>query len=145
MIVCRYIDGTALVARTLHAHATDLALDSRFGSRENDAGYYAFHFYACLPVQISDMDWNAVEIPLSIEIQLTTQLQEVLKDLTHGFYEEARLRYPESDEDWKWQFETLRFKGSYIGHTLHLLEGIIVSLKTEVQTRAGATPDADEN
>jgi hypothetical protein len=46
-------------------------------------------------------------------------------------------------DDWKWQFDTPRFKGSYIGHALHLLEGIILALKNEVDR--GGSREGGEN
>ena len=145
MLVCRYIDGPAFVAEALRAHAEDVGVQSRYASRQNDAGYYAYHFYVTVPIEINTIDWIAEHVNLQVELQLTTQLQEVLKDLTHGFYEEVRVLPAPLGDDWKWQFETPRFKGSYIGHSLHLLEGIILALKREVETgkrEEGGKPDA---
>jgi hypothetical protein len=65
---------------------------------------------------------------VEFEIQLTTQMQEVLRDLSHSFYEEKRLSQ-DDDRQWKWDHKSALFRSSFMGHTLHLLEGVIVELR----------------
>ena len=38
---------------------------------------------------------------------------------------------------WKWQPSSAQFKGAFFGHTLHLLEGMIVELKNEMAKENG--------
>lgn len=129
ILVCRYLDGPAFLARELTKYATSSGLKTRFDSQQNERGYYAFHFYVKIPVEIVDLQWSARTIEVDVEVQLSTQLQDVLRDLTHKLYEELRLLSAAQTEDWKWDFKTNRFKASYLGHTLHLLEGLIVELR----------------
>jgi ppGpp synthetase/RelA/SpoT-type nucleotidyltranferase len=134
-IVCRFIDGPAYVARALGKYAKSMGLKHRSYSQQRDAGYYAYHFYVWLPLHFFDIDWKGVEAPLQIEIQITTQLQEVLKDMTHQFYELDRLRDSASGV-WKWEYSTSRFKIGYLSHSLHLLESVIVETRDTERKRS---------
>ena len=138
-LVCRYLDGPEFLAERLRARAEEMGLTAHYYSQQNERGYYAYHFYVKIPVEIVDKDWNASTVNVDVEIQLTTQLQEVLRSLTHKLYERMRLATPSADEKWKWDFGTNRFKASYLGHTLHLIEGLIVELRRATHEReAGA-------
>lgn len=128
ILVCRYLDGPEFLAQRLKARAEEMKLPARYYSQQNDRGYYAFHFYVSIPVEIVDLTWRPSTVEVQIEIQLSTQLQEVLRSLTHKSYEHLRLLTPTPDDGWKWDFGTERFKASYLGHTLHLIEGLIVEL-----------------
>ncbi len=72
------------------------------------------------------------DVNLQVEIQLTTQLQEILYKITHKNYEVLRDQRIEGDRSaWKWEVKTNRFRAGYLGHTLHLLEAIIMDLRDE--------------
>lgn len=78
------------------------------------------------------VDGNGVrnlDTEMMVEVQLTTQLQEVLYDLTHGLYEELRIKIEEPIAPWQWDYSSPRFKPSYMGHTLHMLEAIILEVR----------------
>lgn len=129
MVVCRYADGPAYLAGRLVEAAEQRGLACESYPLNNDAGYYGHHFYVLLPAYVMT---NA-EIAagnLKIEIQITTQLQETMRELTHKLYSEAREREVKP-ADSKWAFGTPQFKASYLGHTLHFLEGLIVELKRD--------------
>jgi ppGpp synthetase/RelA/SpoT-type nucleotidyltranferase len=125
-IVCRFIDGPAYLATKLTEYARSLGLNNKFYSQERDDGYYAYHFYVFIPVKLIDETFRQFEANMEVEIQITTQLQEVLRTLTHKFYEVNRLKPQINDAKWKWDFKSNRFKVSYLSHTLHLLESIII-------------------
>ncbi len=130
-LVCRYLDGPEFLAHELKACAEALGLSARYDSQQNERGYYAYHFYVKIPVEVLDIHWNATVVDVEIEVQLSTQLQEVLRTLTHKSYETLRLAEPTLDESWKWKYSEARFKASYLGHTLHLIEGLILELRRE--------------
>ncbi|XXF74987.1 hypothetical protein P2318_18110 [Myxococcaceae bacterium GXIMD 01537] len=130
-LVCRYLDGPEFLARELKARADALGLSARYDSQQNERGYYAYHFYVKIPVEVLDLQWTASLVNVEVEIQLSTQLQEVLRTLTHKSYEALRLSAPTLDESWKWNYSEARFKASYLGHTLHLIEGLILELRRE--------------
>jgi ppGpp synthetase/RelA/SpoT-type nucleotidyltranferase len=127
-LVCRFIDGPRFIAEQLTNYAKSLGLKSRFYSQERDEGYYAYHFYVTINVYFIDESFKKVNSEIEIEIQLTTQLQEVLKSLIHEFYQANRLKQS-SNSKWKWEYKTNRFRVGYISHALHLLESIIVEIR----------------
>ncbi|WP_164013901.1 hypothetical protein [Pyxidicoccus trucidator] len=133
-LVCAYLDGPEYVAQALSARADKLSLASDFYSRQQDSGYYAYHFYVDIEVELVRPTWRTFRAPVRVEVQLTTQLQEVLRALTHVFYEELRLQEQREGDEWKWNYSTGRFKASYLGHTLHLLEGTIMELRHTSQS-----------
>ncbi|WP_156652696.1 hypothetical protein [Methylobacterium sp. Leaf86] len=144
-LVTKYIDGPSFLAQKLVTHAESCNLQAEIDTMESDSGYYAYHFYTKIPVPIVSFDLNSKEaVPLSVEIQITTQLQEILRQLTHGFYEQLRIEPNQDRRAWKWDVDSPRFQASYLGHTLHLLEGMIVQLKNRAaaQTSEGDNTNA---
>ncbi len=81
-VVCKFIDGPAFLATRLVNYAESIGLSARSYSQERDEGYYAFHFYAKFEVDLVDLEWNIQKHAIEFEIQLATQLQDVLKELT---------------------------------------------------------------
>ncbi len=148
-LVCRYLDGPGFVAEKLEHGAQTAGLACDYDSVQHDRGYYAFHLYVKVPVDLFKSTTT-----ITVEIQLTTQLQEVVYDLTHGFYEDVRLmeRADQKREAWKWEYTSARFKAGYLSHTLHLLEGLIAEVRRErfappapeVQNERAAKPEATD-
>jgi len=66
-----------------------------FEAREE--GYYAAHLYTKREFEVPKVTWDTEEIEVSIEIQITTQLQEVIRKLLHKYYEEKRKRVKEEN------------------------------------------------
>lgn len=131
-LVCRFIDGPKFVAKKMAEYAKSLNLECSQYSQQRDEGYYAYHFYVKLPVILTDINWEESTIELNAEIQITTQLQDVLRSLTHKFYEENRLSPDNESTKWKWEFDSNRFRLGYLSHTLHLLESIILESRNKV-------------
>jgi hypothetical protein len=128
-IVCKYIDGPRFLTERLTKYATECKLASRYRSQQRDDGYYAYHFYIKIPVSMIDKDKEVVNVNVDIEIQLTTQLQEVLRQIAHLYYEDMRIGKSSDPSSWKWEFGSNRFRAGYLGHTLHLLEAIILDIR----------------
>jgi ppGpp synthetase/RelA/SpoT-type nucleotidyltranferase len=128
-IVCKYMDGPRYLADRLVAHADRLGLKARNKSQQNDDGYYAYHFYVRMPVEITSQEWTAAPASIEVEIQITTQLQEVLRALTHKLYETRRLDVNKDAHAWKWERKAARFRAAYLGHSLHMLEAVILDLR----------------
>ena len=64
------------------------------------------------------------------ELQLSTQLAEVITSLTHGLYEERRAASGDDrGGNWKWDAGSPLFRSAYLGHGLHLLEGVIQTFR----------------
>jgi len=130
-IVCKFIDGPSFATERLSQLAAQLHLENRWYSQEKDEGYYAYHFYAKFDVNFYDGHWKGQKSKIEMEIQVTTQLQEVLRGLTHHFYEQKRVQPDADTSKWKWEYKSNRFRASYLSHTLHLLEAVIVQSRDE--------------
>ena len=75
------------------------------------------------------MDFKTEKIMVSIEIQITTQLQEVIKKLLHKYYEERRKRIEKPSVKWQWDYKSDEFSTNYLGHILHYVEGMIMDIR----------------
>jgi hypothetical protein len=128
MIVCKYKDGPEYIADKLDKYAAGLGLGHRSGSREKDYGYYAFHFYVTFPCKLSE---KLVRTNVAIEIQITTQLQEALYQISHLQYERDRTSSSKPLKPWQWDFQSPRFKIGYLSHTLHFLEAILLETREQ--------------
>ncbi len=128
-LVCKFIDGPKFLTEKLIEFCQIMGAKCKCYSQERDEGYYAYHFYLFFDVSILGPDWIAQKIEATAEIQVTTQLQEVLKDLTHHYFEITRLEPKSYDDKWKWEVDSNRFRSAYMCHTLHLLEAIILDLR----------------
>jgi hypothetical protein len=71
---------------------------------------------------------------IEIELQLTTQLQEIVYKLTHEVYTAVRHQEHTDRDRWKWEYKTRRFRAGYLGHTLHMLEGLIAEMRDSAQS-----------
>ncbi|MEH1892195.1 MAG: hypothetical protein V7K92_23010 [Nostoc sp.] len=143
-IVCRFIDGPKFIAERLKKYAKSLGLKSHFYSQEREEGYYAYHFYVTIHIPFIDESFKRIVSEIEVEIKLTTQLQEVLKNLTHQFYEVNRLK-PGKTSKWKWDYRTNRFRVGYISHTLHLLESIIVEIRDNKTETSELSEDSEKD
>ena len=131
-IVCRYADSLEYLSERLVKKLQDIGFTSTFKRMSKTRGYYAYHVDVKIPVDYLDYGTGDVISDFaSFEIQITTQLQEVLYDLTHSLYEDIRVHKVKLDNDWEWKLDSPLFKAAYISHTLHLLEADIVSLRKE--------------
>jgi ppGpp synthetase/RelA/SpoT-type nucleotidyltranferase len=128
-IVCKYVDGPKFLAERLSEYANRLGLKNHYKSQQKYDGYYAYHFYLTIPVNMLSSDRELIIVDAEIEIQLTTQLQEAIRTITHVPYEKWRIQKEVDPNAWKWDLESTRFRAGYLSHTLHLLEAIIVEIR----------------
>lgn len=126
-ISCKFIDGPEIMAQKLTEIANSLDLRSEYFSRNYDDGYYAYHFYVYIPVEIDDGTPATGKHEVAVEIQISTQLKEVMYEILHKFYADERSK--SFSQDWKWKVGSAKFKSGYLSHTLHMLEGMIVELR----------------
>jgi ppGpp synthetase/RelA/SpoT-type nucleotidyltranferase len=129
-LVCRYLDGPKFVCHRLKEFCDRSGIENTHRGLSTEAGYYAWHYYFRIPVELS-IGGTVKTQKLWIEIQLTTQLAEVISSLTHGLYEKRREGNTD-DPDWKWEAASPQFRSSFIGHGLHLLEGVIQTFRDDV-------------
>lgn len=141
--VCKYLDGPQFVCNFLESICEKNGIEYSYRDLGTGAGYYSWHFYFKIPIAMMIAD-DVAEIKIWVEIQLSTQLAEVITGLTHELYESRREGGGSGDTDfWKWKPETRQFKAAYLGHGLHLLEGIIQQLKDEVFPKDNILPNVD--
>lgn len=128
LITVKYLDGVDFLLKKLEALCIECNLESnkKFEARED--GYYAVHIHIENEFEIPKKDWDTIKIPVIIEIQITTQLQEVIRKLLHRYYENKR-RLPNLDDSWKWDYKSNEFATNYLGHILHYIEGMIVEAR----------------
>lgn len=149
-IIYKYADSPAICCNHLKAFSDSLGLQSRSYSQASEEGYYAHHYYVKIPVNTVLLDFTTKKIDMTVEIQITTQFQDALRAITHPFYENRRLLAEPGNGDWKWDLDTPQFKASYLGHTLHLLEGMIVEIRKAMTNGTATaaqtpTPKGNEN
>lgn len=138
-IICRYMDGPQYICRHIKDKFDDMGIVCNYRDLSTEAGYYAWHFYFKMPV---DIIINKVieEISVWVEIQFATQLSDVISMLTHDIYKNRRSNVEGvANKTWKWEPTSREFRSAYLGHGLHLLEGVVQSLKDEVLGCAGAS------
>jgi hypothetical protein len=138
-IVVAYADGPEFVVRKIQELASRKTLTVRVKDHAQEKGYYAHHFYVHFPLNVSSPTdaarYPVVSVP--IELQVTTELQGTLREITHWLYERERLSGgPRAD--WKTQFGSGRFRAAYMAHSLRFIEAMVVDLRdgfTKDETR----------
>jgi len=133
MITVKYLDGVKFIIEKLEILCKDENITHEVTLEAKEEGYYAAHFIVKREFEIkksSGFDTKKVIVP--IEIQIATQLQEVIKVLLHKYYEERREKTSlRKVEEWKWDYGSTEFATNYLGHVLHYIEGMIVEIKNK--------------
>ncbi|MGD9578919.1 MAG: hypothetical protein AB7Y74_11755 [Syntrophorhabdus sp.] len=127
--VVKYLDGVNFLADYLAKQACEATYESQVDFEAKEEGYYAAHFYVKFPCEIPCENWDTRDELISIEIQITTQLQEVIRRLLHKYYEQRRTLQPIVGEKWQWNYRSDEFAANYLGHILHYVEGMIMDVR----------------
>lgn len=126
--VVRYLDAAERLVAQLASVGDKLGLKFTHKLEARPEGYYAAHctvsFTAELPATI-----DTRLVPMHAEIQITTQLQDVLRVLTHRYYEQRRVKPRAEGVVWQWEYWTDEFLSSYLGHLLHYVDGMIMEVR----------------
>jgi hypothetical protein len=72
-------------------------------------------------------------------------MQNMLYELTHTFYDKERHVVPKDPHSWKWDYRSARFSASYLSHTLHLVEGMILQLYEDIEREKRAESLKNDN
>lgn len=128
-ITVKYLDGVEILINELNeiAKTNKLEFFSSFEAREE--GYYAAHSGIKIPLSIPDSDFRPINKTINIEIQVTTQIQEIIKTLLHKHYEENRKVLAPENYKWQWDSKSPEFTSNYLGHIIHYVEGMIVEIR----------------
>lgn len=129
LFVVKYLDGIEFMIRKIVALCNEQGMlyDVNYEAREE--GYYAAHLNTKREFEIPKITWDTITIEVSIEIQITTQLQEVIRKLLHKYYEERRKGILKEDTIWQWDYKSDEFIANYLGHILHYVEGMIMEIR----------------
>jgi ppGpp synthetase/RelA/SpoT-type nucleotidyltranferase len=95
--VVRYMDGVKTLAENLVACAEErrFKLDAHVDAEAKADGYYAYHVLVRQPFAVPALDYGGNQERTSyIEIQVMTELAEVVSQLTHPLYETRREAQP---------------------------------------------------
>ena len=133
-IVVKYMDGVDHLTAVMIKLCEDLGLKYKMDLEARTEGYYAAHFYVNQDIEIPKLNWDTEVVPIRLEIQVTTQLQDAIRKLTHKGYVAGRsLDKPE--ELWQWNYKDPNFAPNYLGHILHYIEGMIMEIRDRGRTK----------
>lgn len=126
-ISCRYIDGVEFLSGKLDTQASLLNLKPKRDRIGRLEGYFAQHINFTVDVFYRIGGQN---IPATVicEIQIATQLSTIVWDTNHSIYERYRSSY-ENQEEWQWNPKDIRFIARQMGHTVHLVDGLLVQVR----------------
>jgi len=127
--VVKYLDGVDFLFTKIGSLASKLRLKIKTDYEARDEGYYAGHVNVMMPFSIPRQDWDTDLVTVAAEIQITTQLQEVIRRLLHKHYETRRVSHLEPPKKWQWEYRSEAFAANYLGHILHYIEGTILEVR----------------
>jgi hypothetical protein len=129
-IIVKYIDGVPLVLGTLRDIADTLGIRYDANLETRPDGYYGAHFNLKMPCEIYTMDFATETRVIEFEIQITTQIKDVIKQLLHTYYETHRVNGKNRTlSDIAWKYSEDEFVATYLGHILHYVEGMIIAVR----------------
>lgn len=133
LVTVRYLDGVEFLIEKMSGLCERYNLPFKVSYEAKEEGYYAAHFYTHQEFEIPGPMWDTEKTEVSIEIQITTQLQEVIRRLLHKYYEEKRQQAREEYRKWQWDYKSDEFVANYLGHILHYIEGMIMDVREKQQ------------
>ena len=134
LLIVKYLDGVEFVANKLKSYCTDHGTECQDFLEAREDGYYAAHLYLKRRFEIPKVDWDTEQIDVSVEVQVTTQLQEVIRKLLHRYYEQQRGK-AKGQKKWQWDYGSDEFAANYLGHILHYIEGMIMDVREKQQEK----------
>jgi hypothetical protein len=130
----KYLDGVEFLMNKMGELCAQFTCEFEPHLEAREDGYYAAHLYIYQNFLIPKLDFGTEIKKIAIEIQITTQLQEVIKNVLHKYYESKREQFPEKTK-WQWDYKSDEFAANYLGHILHYLEGMIVEIRDRPITK----------
>lgn len=129
LFVVKYLDGVEFIIDKIKSLCEQYTMECTVFLEAREEGYYAAHIYTKQEFEIPRITWDTERINVLIEIQITTQLQEVIRKLLHKYYEDRRKRIGDENIKWQWNYKTDEFVANYLGHILHYVEGMIMEVR----------------
>lgn len=128
-IVVKYLDGVEYLLQRLAEIANDYSCKLDYSLEAREEGYYAAHGGLKISLDLIDESFQSSPQVMNIEIQVTTELQEIIKTLLHKHYEENRKKTKPKNYKWQWDYQCDEFSSNYLGHIVHYVEGMIVEIR----------------
>lgn len=129
--VVKYLDGVQFLIDQIKSLAEEHDMKCTVDFEAKEEGYYAAHTYIVFNCSIPKVDWDTTPIKVFIELQITTQLQEVIRKLLHQYYEDRRKKHSKDELKWQWNYKSNEFAANYLGHILHYIEGMIMEVRSK--------------
>jgi ppGpp synthetase/RelA/SpoT-type nucleotidyltranferase len=131
-IVVKYFDGVGLLVDKMCSHFSECGCQVEPDWEAREEGYYAAHLNVIRDYEIP-VGLEIIKKKISVEIQVTTQIKDVINDLTHKYYERKREILNQPDIKWQWDYDSEEFLPNYIGHMLHYIEGELMQIRNREQ------------
>jgi len=125
----KYLDGVDFMIGKVKSICEERSMECKASLEATEEGYYAAHLYIRKKFEIPKVTWDTEWVDVSIEIQITTQIQEVIRKLLHKYYEYKRKILEKEDIKWQWNYKSDEFASNYLGHILHYVEGMIMEIR----------------
>ncbi len=136
LFVVKYLDGLEFILKRVRCLCEEYGQPCLPSLEAKEEGYYAAHLHTAQEFEVPRINWDTQRVRICIEIQITTQLQEVIRKLLHKYYKERRRRRREDEQtNWQWEYSSDEFIANYLGHILHYVEGMIMEVRKR-QTEA---------
>lgn len=127
--VVKYLDGVDFLVQKITDNCRTCNLTPDISWEARNEGYYAVHINVRQSYKVPSINLlDTQNINISFEIQITTQLREVIKRLLHTYYEDKRKGII-NNEKWQWDYRSDEFSTNYLGHILHYVEGMIIDIR----------------
>lgn len=125
----KYLDGVEFLLNYMLdvGKQTGFNIENAYEARIE--GYYAAHLYYKKSCDVPKLDFTTETREFSFEIQITTEIKEMIKNILHPFYQRSRLRERMKGKDWRWDYGSDEFIANNLGHILHYVEGAIVQVR----------------
>lgn len=129
LFVVKYLDGVEFALDKIRSLCGQQNMECEVTFEAREEGYYAVHLCTKRPFEIPKINWDTEIVEIPIEIQITTQLQEVIRKLLHKYYDHRRKMVERPSEKWQWEYRSDEFAANYLGHILHYVEGMIMEIR----------------
>ena len=131
LFVVKYLDGVEFFIDKIQSLCTAQDLKCNFHFEAKEEGYYAAHMYVGQEITIPSITLDPDKRIICVELQITTQLQDVIRKLLHLFYDKRRKAIKEENIKWQWDWQSDEFAVNYLGHILHYVEGMIMEIRAK--------------
>jgi hypothetical protein len=129
-VVVQYLDAIECIKNLLIHCCEKENYEYKLDYQAKSEGYYAVHFDVSVPFEIPSLTWETDKIDGHVEIQITTELKELIKNLIHQAYVDHRSEKHSTEKfGWQWDYTSDEFMINYLGHIMHYLEGNILDIR----------------